>query len=159
MLGQTRQLSPRAVRTVGLDRPCGRIVRRPRRAFTLAEALAAIVFLAILVPVAIKGLRLASRAAILSVRQREAGRLARNLLAEAAVTDEWRDGNRMGDFGEDARAFAWMIEDNAWEEDTMRTLTVRVHFYVQEREHYVALTTLVPENEEDLDADVEVASR
>ena len=158
MHAQTRQPLPRAIRADGPGRGGGRFAR-PRRAFTLAEALVAIVFLAILVPVAIEGLRLASRAAILSVRQREAGRLARNLLAEAAVTDEWRDGNVMGDFGEDVPGFAWTIEDNAWQEDTMRTLTVRVHFYVQEREHYVALTTLVPESEDESETGLEVALR
>jgi hypothetical protein len=40
------------------------------------------------------------------------------------------------------------MADEAWEEDTMRLLTVTVFYTVQQREYSVRLSTLVEETEE-----------
>ena len=112
------------------------------------------VFVAILIPVAVEGLQISNRAGVLAHRKRAAACLAERLLTEMIVTEEWRDGDDEGDFGEDAPGYRWILESAAWEsepweESTMRTLSVEVFFNVQEREHSVRLSTLVEEAEEE----------
>ena len=124
--------------------------RARTRGFTLAETLAAMVFVAILVPVAIEGVQIASRAGVVADRKRVAAQLADRLLSEMAVTEDWRYGNDEGDFEEDAPGgYRWVLETGAWEKDTMRTLSVEVFFIVQGREYSVRLSTLAEETEEE----------
>ena len=64
----------------------------PRRgvdAFTLAEVLAALVFMAIVIPVALQGLQIASRAGTVAERKREAARVAERVLNESIVTTNY----------------------------------------------------------------------
>ena len=56
-------------------------------------------------------------------RSRTATQRADRLLTELVVTDEWRNSEREGEFGEEWPKFRWTIEDTAWEEDTMRIIT------------------------------------
>jgi len=122
---------------------------KERSGFTFAELLAAMLLVAIVVPVAIQGLTLANRAGILANRKRIAGELADNLLNEWVVTDAWRDGLASGEFGEEWPGYRWVFEENDWEEDdALRLITVRVFFVVQEKEYNASLTTLVEEAEE-----------
>src|SRR6478735_6417980 len=60
--------------------------RRLQAGFTLAEVLAALLFMAIVIPVAVQGLRIASRAGSLSERKAIAARLADSKLNELVVT-------------------------------------------------------------------------
>jgi len=56
-------------------RPAG-----PASAFTLAEVLAALLFMAIVIPVAIEGMHIASLAGTVAARKGEAARVAQRLL-------------------------------------------------------------------------------
>jgi len=118
------------------------------RGFTFAELLAAMVFVAIVIPVAVHGLTIANRAGVVADRKRVAAQLADRLLTEIIVTDDWRDGNRQGDFGEQRPGYRWIIDNDAWEEDAMRMVSVEVFFEVQGREYSIRLTTLVEETVE-----------
>ena len=119
-----------------------------RRGFTFAELLAAMLFLAIVIPVAVHALTVANRAGTLADRKRIAAQLANRQLTEAVVTDAWRDAEQEGDFGEDWPGYKWKMAEEAWEEDTLRLLTVTVFYTVQQREYSVRLSTLVEETEE-----------
>ncbi|HNQ89206.1 MAG TPA: prepilin-type N-terminal cleavage/methylation domain-containing protein [Verrucomicrobiota bacterium] len=115
----------------------------PRAGFTLVEVLAAMVFLAILLPVAVEGLRVASRAGMVSERKGVAARVAERVLNEYVVT---RDTQRMANTGtvqEGALTYLWSVEENTWSEDSMTEVTVEVRFGVQGLEHTVQLVTLV----------------
>jgi type II secretory pathway pseudopilin PulG len=72
-----------------------------RKAFTLIEVLASFVLMAIIIPVAMKGVSLSTRLTAKSKQQVEAASLARTKLAEILASEEWKNGNESGDFGED----------------------------------------------------------
>jgi hypothetical protein len=121
--------------------------RRRALAFTFAELLAAMVFVAVVIPVAVKAIALANRAGVLAERSRIAVELADRVLTEMTVTDEWRQASRQGDFGEEWPGFRWVLDDTVWDEDMMRVISVEVFFDVQGREYSVRLSTLAPEEE------------
>ena len=123
-------------------------MRRCRRGFTFPELLAAMVFMAIVVPVAVQGVTLSARMATVADRGRMAMQLADDLLAELVLTGDWRSSDEDGDFGEDRPNYRWELEDEAWEEDTLRVLTLTVFYEVQGREQSVHLSALVEETEE-----------
>jgi Tfp pilus assembly protein PilV len=115
--------------------------------FTFAEVLAAMLFLAILVPVIVEGLGLANRAAVTAERQVVAAQLADMRLNELLLNDEWQAAAGQGDFGEEWPGYRWELEEGAWTEDDMTELVIRVVFEVQGREHDVRLVTLVDDSE------------
>ncbi len=128
--------------------------------FTFAEILAAMLFVAIVLPVAVRGITLANRVGVLAERKQVAAQLADNLLTEFIVTEEWRNSNDRGDFEPDWPQYSWTFNDAAWDEDTMRLLTVEVFFEVQGRQHSVRISALVDETEDeetetDTDTDTE----
>ena len=113
--------------------------------FTFVETLAAMLFIAIVIPVAVRGVILANRAGMVAERKRVAIQLADTRLNEIVIDEEWIDGTQSGDFGDDWPEYTWVLEDDAWEEDTMRLLTVTVTYVVQGIEYEVRVSTLVEE--------------
>lgn len=114
--------------------------------FTFAEVLAAMFFLAILVPVIVEGLSLSNRAGVVAERTALALRLADNQLNELLLDDQWAYAEQRGDFGDDWPGYEWTLSKLSWDEDTMVELTLEVVFSVQGREHRVRLSTLVDES-------------
>lgn len=118
-------------------------VARRTGAFTLAEVLAALTFMAIVIPVAIEGLRIANRAGVVAQRKTVAARVADNVLNEALVASQSQAGARNGVVQEGAIDYRWSVRYTTWPEDTMRLVTAEVIFLVQGQEHDVRLSTLV----------------
>ena len=116
------------------------------RAFTLAEVLAALLFMAIVVPVAVEGLHIASLAGAVAERKGEAARVAQRLLEESLVTTNWNQALQRGDVTEGQRQFRWTLRNDPWNQDpnqtTMRLVSVEVKYFVQGQEHAFTLTTL-----------------
>ncbi len=122
--------------------------RRFTAAFTLAEVLAALLFMAIVVPVALEGMHIASRSGSVAVRKTQAGRVAERILNESLVTTNWSNGgSQAGDVTEGVNRFHWVLNNSAWNVDpnisTMRLLSVDVAFTVQGQKNSVRLSTLV----------------
>lgn len=111
--------------------------------FTLAEVLAALVFMAIVIPVAVEGVRIASLAGQWGMRRAAAARVAERVLNELVVTGEWRRGVQSGQAVEGWQVFEWESRLDSWWEGNLRVLTVRVRFPVQDQESDVVLSTLV----------------
>lgn len=112
--------------------------------FTLAEVLAAMVLLAIVIPVALQGLRVASRAGVVSERKATAMRLAESKLNELVVTGEWQSSATKGTVSDGLRSYEWQLESDSWSEDgAMRLLTVHVTVPVQGQDYDVQVSTLV----------------
>lgn len=114
-----------------------------RCGFTLVEILATFVLVAIILPVAMKGISLATTMASLSKQKSEAATLAETKLAELLATGEWQNGDLSGDFSPDWPNYRWSAEVQEWEEATLRQLDVRVEWETRGMERCVRLTTLV----------------
>ena len=117
--------------------------RRPyRAAFTLAETLAALVFLAIVIPVAVEALHVSSGAGEITVRKSEAARVADRILNESLVMTNWNTGPQNGNADEGADQFHWTLTSQNWQADSMELLTAEVTFFTQGRQYSVKLSTL-----------------
>jgi len=115
-----------------------------RGGFTLAEVLAALVFMAIVIPVTLQGLQVASRAGSVAERKAVAARLAERKLNELIVTGQWQSSAVKGTMQEGWQTYNWTLESESWAEDgVMRVLTVRVTVPVQGQDYDVRISTLV----------------
>jgi hypothetical protein len=115
--------------------------RRRFAAFTLAEVLAALAFMAIVIPVAIEGLRVANLAGVVALRKAVAVRIADRVLNEKLLGDQ--ASARSGIAQEGVSEYRWSIRYTPWPEDAMQLVTVQVLFAVQGRDYDVNLSTLV----------------
>lgn len=126
---------------------CPKSKRRKRRApqagFTLAEVLAALMFMAIVIPVAMQGLSIASRAGDVAERKREAVRVAERLLNETIVTTNLMQSAQSGVVHELDREYRWSLRSERWTDSTMQLLLVEVKFPVRGEDYAVHLSTLV----------------
>jgi type II secretory pathway pseudopilin PulG len=112
-------------------------------AFTLAEVLAAMAFLAILIPVIAECLSIASRAGEVAERKTEAARVAERVLNESIVTTNWNNqSSQSGTVNEGIRQFDWTLQNEPWNQDPIRLLTVEVKYNVQGKDYTVHLSTL-----------------
>lgn len=111
--------------------------------FTLAEVLAALAFLAIVIPVAVEGLRVASLAGQVGLRKAVAVRLADQVLNEWLVSDQGVAGLPSGEIRDGVVDYRWSLRSATWPEDAMREVTVVVAYTVQGQEYDVRLSTLV----------------
>jgi hypothetical protein len=114
-------------------------------AFTLAEVLAAMLFLAIVIPAAVEALHVASLAGEVAARKGAAARIADRVLNESIVTTNWNTGSQNGTTAEGAEEFRWTLNNQSWPVDTtaaMRLLTAEVTFSAQGHDYSVQLSTL-----------------
>jgi type II secretory pathway pseudopilin PulG len=113
-------------------------------AFTLVEVLAALLFMAIVIPVAVHGLQVASQAGTVADRKATAARLAENKLNELIVTGQWQSAAQKGTVRDGRLTYPWQLETEPWTEDAvMRLVTVQVTVPVQGRDYEVRVSTLV----------------
>jgi type II secretory pathway pseudopilin PulG len=112
----------------------------------MAEILAAMLFLAILVPAVVEGLSLSNRAAVVAERSSMALQLAERQLSALVLDGSWSSANLRGDFGVDWPGYRWELSRGSWAQDDMTELTLSVLFEVQGRERSVRLTTLVDDS-------------
>jgi prepilin-type N-terminal cleavage/methylation domain-containing protein len=115
---------------------------RRRRGFTLAEVLAALLLMAILIPVTVHGVSVASRAGTLGQRKATAMRIAERVLEEQIVTGQLATATPYGSVVDGDTTYPWTMTSDPWTEDSMSVLTVRVSFDVQGTTFDVAASTL-----------------
>ena len=124
-------------------RPRGtKLFLRFHRAFTLAEVLAALALMAIIIPVAMHGVQIATRAGTLGQRKVTASRIAERVLNELIVTNGSSQSATNGTASEDGISYPWTAQTQTWPEDPMSVLTVRVTFTVQGNSYDVSVSTL-----------------
>jgi type II secretory pathway pseudopilin PulG len=136
-------------------RVCGkRDGRDPRagtycKAFTLAEVLAALVFMAIVIPVVAHGLSIASRAGTSASRRYQAALVAERVLNESVITTNWTGSRVSGVIRQGAVDYRWQLRTESWNQDAnlsaIRLLSVEVFYPVQGAEHLLNMSTLVDE--------------
>src|ERR1700677_1601914 len=117
---------------------------RPGRnsAFTLAECMVALLFVAIVIPAAVEALHVASGAGEIAVRKGEAAHIADRVLSESLVMTNWNAGPQNGTTGEGSDQFHWTLSSQNWSADTMQLLTAEVTFSTQGRQYSVKMSTL-----------------
>lgn len=114
-----------------------------RSAYTLIEVLAALLLLAIVIPVALEALDTASLAGNVAAIKGEAARVADNVLNQSIIATNWSFGTQTGTMNNGGRAFNWMVSSQTWQVDSaMELLTAQVQFSVQGRDYSVRLSTL-----------------
>ena len=124
-------------------KPRSFVARRARVAFTLAEVLAALAFMAIVIPVAVEGLRIANLAGQVGQRKAAAAQIAERVLQEWTLTSQSQIAAQSGMIQEGAIQYRWTVRVEPWPEDNMRLATVQVFYLVQGRDYDVRLSTLL----------------
>ena len=119
--------------------------RQRAAAFTLAEVLAAMMFMAIVIPVAVEAVRIASLSGEVAQRKGEAVLVADRVLNESILMTNWTQGTLNGTTTEGTHDFRWTLRDEFWSQDPqsqMQLLTAEVTFSAQGRDYSVRLSTL-----------------
>jgi type II secretory pathway pseudopilin PulG len=114
-----------------------------KSAFTLAEVLAALAFMAIVIPVAINGLRVANLAGQVGERKAVAARIAERVLNEYTVTGTTQTPAQSGTVQEGGSQYRWSIRTEPWNQDTMRLVTALVVYGVQGQDYDLRVSTLM----------------
>lgn len=121
-----------------------------RRGFTLVEVLAAMLLIAIVLPIAMKGITLAASAGTESRRRSEAAGLAQSKLGELIATGDWETGNQSGTFAPnwpdyrwEAGVVAWSTSSSGQSSTSLQQVDVRVLWTARTREDSITLSTLV----------------
>jgi len=117
---------------------------RRRAAFTLVEVLASLLMMAIIIPVAIEGMSVASRVGMLGQRKAAAMRVAERVLNELLVETQIQQASSSGTAYEGDTAYPWVMRTENWPEDSMQQMTVTVSFPVQGALHEISVSTLLP---------------
>src|SRR5579862_2433153 len=118
-------------------------VKRETSGFTLVEVLATVVLMAIVLPVAMRGIGLATKVAGVAEHRAVAAQLAQSKLHELLATSGWQSGTLNGDFSPDQPAYKWRAEMQAWDGSSIEEFDVHVLWTVNGREEQVTLSTLV----------------
>jgi prepilin-type N-terminal cleavage/methylation domain-containing protein len=116
-----------------------------RGGFTLAEVLAALLLMAIVIPVALEGMSVISRAAVLGQRKVAAMRVAEGVLNEQLLLlsqGEVVENSASGVVTDGGTDFPWTLQSEAWAQDAMTQLTVRVTFTVRGAQYEMKASTL-----------------
>ena len=100
-------------------------------------------FMAIVIPVAVDGLRVASAAGELATRKVEAARVAERELNEIAVAYGGGVSAQAGTIHEGGHEYHWTLHSELWPQDSMQLLTMEVTYVVRDRTYSTRLSTLV----------------
>ena len=119
------------------------VAERASAGFTLAEVLAALVFMAIVIPVAVEGVRVAGRAGEVGLRKAAAARIAERVLNEQVVRGQTQGSGQGGTIEDAGVQYQWSIRSELWSVDQLNLVTAQVTFPVQGQNYEVHVSTLV----------------
>lgn len=126
--------------------PGSRQVITSRPGFTLPEVLATMLLLAIVLPVIMTGISLATSTGDQARRRTEASTLAQSKLDELLGTGSWAGGVSQGDFGAEWPDYHWNAVVSDWPQGTgagLEQLELHVSWQGRGGEESVVVTTLV----------------
>jgi len=132
--------------TFKLDNLTAAKAARQRSGFTLAEVLAALLLMAIVIPVALQGLHVASAAGEVGQRKMIASRIGNKVLNELKVMAQLQNTGRTGVVQEHGINYRWTVKNEPWTEDPLSQMTlasVTVSFAAQGKNYDVRLSTLI----------------
>jgi hypothetical protein len=99
--------------------------------------------MAIVIQVAVEGLRVANAAGQSGQRKAVAARIADRVLNEWLITRSSQTPAQSGIVQEGVLQYRWEIRTQPWTQDTMRLVTAQVFYPVQGAEHEVHMSTLL----------------
>ncbi len=94
--------------------------------FSLIEAIAALLLVAIVLPAAMQGVSLATRASSTALKRRALAECARFRMAEIIADSEWSSGDAKGTF-DDYPDYRWQLTVSDWEDDDLKELILTVY--------------------------------
>ncbi len=110
--------------------------------FTLAEVLAALLFLAIVIPAAVEALHISSLAGEVAARKGAAARVADRILNESLVTTNWNHGTQNQTITDGALEFRSTLTSENWPQGNMQLVSAEVTFTAKGHDYSVKLSTL-----------------
>lgn len=121
---------------------------RSGRGFTLVEALAALVLVAVVLPFAMKAISGSAQLGVHADREARALELAETRLTEVMITRAWEQGGGTGAFdplvfGSEADRYEWTLIVSDWENVSFKEVTVVVSWQQSGQTRDVDLTTVV----------------
>jgi len=125
------------------------VLSRRRRGFTLAEALATLMLMAVVLPLAMRGISTAAQLGSLADRRSQAAALADTRLTEAVIAGDWEEGDQAGEFdpevyGSDADEYQWFLLVDDWNGLTShKEVTVVVTWQQRGKEQTLSMATVV----------------
>lgn len=109
----------------------------------MAETLAALLFLAIVIPAVVEALHISGRAGTVSVRRAVAARIAERKLTEATLYTNLTSSAQNGTEVEGSVDYQWTVTRENWIQNTqLPQLTAEVRFLTQGQESSVRMSTL-----------------
>jgi type II secretory pathway pseudopilin PulG len=116
--------------------------------FTLVEVLAALTFMAVVIPVAIAAMHVAGLSGVVAQRKAVAARIADRVLNENVVTSGSGALAQNGTVIENGQTFRWVLNEEEWpvsmvSTSALQVLNADVTFSVQGQDYSVRLSTLV----------------
>lgn len=130
----------------GARSSCAKTLKRARAGFTLAEALVAVAFIAIIIPVAVQGLSIAARAGEVGQRKSVAARIGNGILNDLKVENKLQSSGQNGFVEDGGINYKWSLKTELWTQDPttpMMQATVTVTFPAQAQTYSVSLSTLI----------------
>ena len=121
---------------------------RSSRAFTLLEVLAALLLVAVVLPVLMGAINTATHLGGLASDRARAAILAENRLNEIILDQSWQFGDAADEFmtdtdGPDAERYLWDLHVEQWIDPSVRKLTMTVYWERRGRPQSITLTTAV----------------
>lgn len=117
-------------------------MRAGARGFTLLEVLATMLLMAIVLPVVMNGITLATGMERVSASRIEAASLAESKLNELAASTQLDSGHQEGDFGEDYPGYRWTADTENTEMTSLVELSVQVLWNARGQDRHVTVTTM-----------------
>lgn len=116
---------------------------RHRRGFTLIEVLVTLVLVAVVVPVAMRGVSVVTSMAGIAERREHAAALADSMLNTLIVTNQIAEGQTSGDFAPDDPGYSWTANVSEWDGPTVLQVDLTVNWVERNAQQAMTVTTLV----------------
>ncbi|MCM8757298.1 MAG: type II secretion system GspH family protein [Candidatus Omnitrophica bacterium] len=117
--------------------------KKNKTGFTFVEVMAALTFVAILLPVALKGISLTSSLVAEIKRREQALSLAQNLMTEIISPFSSQATSHQGDFSPEFPEYRWKVEILDREEPGVKEVRVTVSWTAKAKDLEISLTTLI----------------
>ena len=120
------------------------MTRQDDAGFTLIEALATLMLIAIVLPVVMRGIAMGAATAGATQRKLEAATLAETKLAKLIINRDYQFDQRDGDFEEERMpGYQWTATVDNFNSEYLKHIRVKVKWMRKNSERSIAVSTLI----------------